>query len=226
MTKDKLMNSGRMKAHQKYILKSGREVPGASTIAKMLDSGGGLIQWAWNLGKAGIDYRKFRDATAEVGTLAHEKLMAHHRGTTVDISQYLPEINDQSENCLKSYYAWEKNHVIKPVSCEIGYVSETYKFGGTIDLVAEIDGQLELADYKTGKRIYDSHWLQLAGYLLLLEEAGVKVNQARIINIPRSEGDEFVDSYRKDLSKEKAIFIKLCEIYHLQHDKTPQNATK
>ena len=67
----KIVKLQKLRSHQKYLLKDGTQVPGASTIAKLGDDGSSLIHWAWDLGNRGIDYRKARDQAADIGTIAH-----------------------------------------------------------------------------------------------------------------------------------------------------------
>ena len=66
----KIVKLQKLRSHQKYLLKGGTQVPGASTIAKLGDDGSSLIHWAWDLGNRGIDYRKARDQAADIGTIA------------------------------------------------------------------------------------------------------------------------------------------------------------
>ena len=64
----KIVRLEKTRAHQKYPLKDGTDVPGASTIAKIGEDSSGLIHWAWKLGMEGQDYRKVRDKAADIGT--------------------------------------------------------------------------------------------------------------------------------------------------------------
>ena len=67
--KDKLKKAS--KAHIRYKLKDGTVVPGATTITGLLNKPF-LITWANRLGLEGIDSTKYRDAAADIGTLAHQ----------------------------------------------------------------------------------------------------------------------------------------------------------
>ena len=61
-------------------------------------------------------------------------------------------------------------HHIKLIQAEAPRWSATYGYIGTGDLVAEVDGELSVLDWKTGKRLYDTVFLQLAAYQRAFEE--------------------------------------------------------
>jgi len=63
-----------------YFLKDGNRVPGTTTITGRFKESGGLVYWAWDLGKKGIDYREARDTAASAGTLVHAMVEAHAAG--------------------------------------------------------------------------------------------------------------------------------------------------
>ena len=205
------------KAHQVYKLKNGTRVPGVTTALGVL-SKPALIPWAWGLGMKGIDYRKFRDDKADIGTLAHYLIMCHLKKQEPDTSDYSKAQIDQAENCVLSYYEWENSHPFEPILVETPLVSEVHKFGGTPDLLANGNGGGYLIDLKTGKAIYDDFLFQLAAYKILLEENGHPVEKARILRIGRSEDESFEDRLVGDLEPQKKLFLHCLEIYRLKKE--------
>lgn len=179
--------------HTVYKDKDGIRLPGVTTITAELGwNKGVLISWANKLGLKGIESAKYVDDKADIGTLAHQMILDHLRQTKTDTSDYSKNQIDLAENCLLSYFAWEKGKTIEPILLETPLISETYKFGGTMDCFAKIDGVVTLCDFKTGKGIYDEYFIQVAGgYLLLLQENSHKVEKIQILNIPRSEDEAF-----------------------------------
>jgi hypothetical protein len=208
--------SDKEKAHIVYKNKEGGKVPGTTTILGVLAKNA-LIHWAWDLGTKGIDYRKFRDEKATIGTLAHYLIQCHLSGEEPQTDDYSKNQIEQAENCTLSYYEWEKNHPIKPILLEEPLVSELYQYGGTIDIYAELNGKNVLIDLKTSKAIYANPMAyQLAAYRELLVEKGQKVDYAMILNIPRDENEEFKTQTWLDLTKETEIFFNCLSIYNLQ----------
>ena len=64
-----------------------------------------------------------------------------------------------------------REHGLRPLEVEAFLINETLGYGGTLDLIAELDGETWLLDWKTGKsvawpdgRVYADHRLQLAAY--------------------------------------------------------------
>jgi hypothetical protein len=64
-----------------------------------------------------------------------------------------------------------REHGLRPLEVEAFLINETLGYGGTLDLIAELDGEVWLLDWKTGKSVawpdgsvYADHRLQLAAY--------------------------------------------------------------
>ena len=85
------------KAHTQYKLASGTKVPGVTTVLSLLNKPA-LVKWANNLGLQGIDSNKYRDAAADIGTLAHAMIQAHLQNEKLDTSQYSAQQIDLAEN--------------------------------------------------------------------------------------------------------------------------------
>lgn len=197
MAKEK--TSKRVKAHQRYKLSDGTLVPGVTTITGLLHKPA-LVPWANNLGLQGINVRSYVDEKARAGTLAHEMILAHFKGEKANTSDYTSVEIDLAENAFLSFLEWEKNKKIEPIYIEHSLVSERHGYGGTFDLLATMDSEICLMDFKTGSGIYREYWLQLAGYMQLLFEnyLDLEIEKAMIINIPRTEDENFIEDRRSD----------------------------
>ena len=204
--------------HQPYHLADGAIVSSVTTILKVLDKGEGMQYWAWDLGRQGLDYREVRDAAARVGTLAHSLIAWHLKGNPgPGPGGYSPEEAEKANKCFAKYLAWEKEHPISPVMIETPLISEEFKFGGTPDLLAELDDEFVLIDFKTGSSgIYENMFYQLAGYRQLLTEQGWPIASARILRIS-ANNDDFEEVVKTDLDIEWRIFQHCLEIYRLQN---------
>ncbi len=205
------------KAHQKYVLADGKTVvPGVTTIVNQL-SKPALVPWANRLGLQGIDVSKYVDDKGQIGTLAHEMILAHLSKREVDTADYSKNQIDAAENAFLSYLEWEKGHKIEPRLVEYPGVSEVYKFGGTFDFFGLIDGNYELIDFKTGSGIWPEFWFQVAayGYLIVWENCQCFPERYRILNIPRTEDESFKEEVKSDLSLHFEAFCKLLDFYYL-----------
>ena len=202
------------KVHTKYTLKNGMIVPGVTTITRQLGEKGGMVHVAWKLGTEGIDYRKHWDEKALIGTLTHEMIAGHFKDEEVDVSEYSQRVITQAMVCVEKFHAWKENHSIEPVLIEKQMVSEGLRFGGSVDFLGEVDGELTLLDFKTGK-IYDETWYQIAGYSILIEEQGYNPTRFSLLRIP-TDTDEVYCPMKKDLGKQREIFRLALGIYSLQ----------
>jgi hypothetical protein len=218
--KDKYRTKDRV--HTIYKLEDGTRVPGASTIAGVLDKPA-LKYWANKLGMDGIDVRKYVDSLADAGTLAHYMVQCTFEGVDPD-QAYLDEFSkidhDRAETSYLKFLEWFDEHEIQTILTEAELVSEEHRFGGTCDVVALVDGSLTLVDLKTCKRLYgpgDDKWIQVAGYLILVEEQGHRIEDVRILRVGRdpSEGFEYA-KMPGDPVQYKRLFWHCRQIYDLK----------
>lgn len=185
---DKLKKVAR--AHTRYYLADGTLVPGSTTVTGLLNKPA-LVAWANKLGLEGIDSSKYVDKAARVGTLIHSLVEAHITKNKCDMSDYTPLEIELAQNGFYKYLDWEKQHKVEPIFNEKKFVSEKHKYGGTLDFYCKVDGKLTLVDFKSGKGIYNEHFLQVSSYANLLKENGYRVEQIMILNIGRSEDEPF-----------------------------------
>jgi len=210
------------RAHTIYKNAAGKRVPGTTTISGLLDKSRFLVPWANKLGLQGIDSSSYVDEKAKSGTLAHAMAAAElakamgNEPEAINLADYTGHEIDAAENSFLKWLGWWKAHKIVPVLAEACLVSEAHQYGGQIDCYASIDGRLALIDNKTSKAIYPEHWIQVAGYALILEELGYQVDEVRILQIGRDESEGFHEEVKTDLSIQKSIFLHCREIYNLQ----------
>lgn len=213
MEKTKLVRNA---PHQKYHLADGTQVPGGSTICKIGDDAGALIHWAWNLGREGKDYRKERDKAADIGTIAHFLIECYLNGQVADLEDYIQSDIDKALVCYNKFADWWHEQNLEKVATEIQLVNEPYKYGGTIDLIAnDKDGNHILIDFKTSKKISDSYWRQCAGYAQLWNENnfGKRITKYAIVRIGKEDEGDFEVVWKDDLSKEWFVFQKQVDLY-------------
>ena len=205
------------KAHQVYRTRGGVVVPSVTQVIGILNKPL-LVNWANKLGLQGIDVRKYVDNKAEIGTVAHRMILDYFLDQETDFSEYSKEVIDKAENSFLSFLEWTKDREVKPLFVEKSMISEVESFGGTFDFYGLVDGEKTLIDFKTGNGIYQEYFYQLAGYSILLEEAGLNVRKGMILNIPRTEDERFLVQSVDSLEREKKIFRHLLSIYWLERE--------
>jgi hypothetical protein len=201
--------------HTIYKKSDGTRVPGCTTIVGV-KAKPQLIAWANRLGINGISMDKYMDDLAQVGSLTHERIQCHFTGAKLDTKEYSQNDIERSENTMKSFNNWVDGVDIKPIFNEKELVSETKDFGGTIDMLAEIDGKNVLIDFKTASGIYDDNFIQLGGYKMLCEEHGYRVDEAMIVRVGRDPLEGYETKKVVDMSAYQEIFEHLRQVYYLE----------
>ncbi len=220
----------RFKVHTVYLTDAGVRVPGASTIAGMLDKPG-LVHAAWKLGVEGKDYKKVWGQSADIGTIAHDMIECFIKGNEFDPSPYIADDVVKATNAYNGFRAFEaqlpryRTVLSEGLIMLDGFcaknVSEAHRYGGTIDWVIEIieTGELWYFDFKSSKAIYEEHKYQTAAYFNLFHENNPekKLSKVYLLHLGKEDGtfkDHILD--RQDIENMWAIFWYLLQIYWLR----------
>lgn len=142
----------------------------------------------------GSPWRSMNDA-ADKGTSIHgiaEKLL---RGERIEYVQ------PGTEHACQSVAEFITAVQPKPVGIEVTVWSHKHKYAGTLDLLAMIDDELWLIDWKSSKGVYADFALQLAAYAMadeIIYPDGrsidmPKIEKAAIAHVPKEGGWAFVE---------------------------------
>ena len=199
--------------HTVYINSKGEEVPSATTVLKMLNKPA-LVKWANFLGFNRQNVDDVLNEYAERGTLIHELISSYLHGDLIvyiDDNRFDPLMVLKFFNCFK---VWYQQHTIEPILLEKSFCSD--KFGGTVDFYGKIDGVYTLLDFKTAKKIRLSMILQLALYVVLLEQNGYIIEQVGILLVnPGHKNEKYIS--RKDIEQYIIFAEKLVDMFHLHY---------
>lgn len=127
---------------------------------------------------------------AEIGSQAHALIewtmmaaMLHEVGPA-------PEISGKARWAFSAWENWKASVNLKPVFVEQTVWSNIHQYAGTMDLLAYVNDQLTVVDWKTGKAIYPEAYLQNAAYRHAIREMGHADPVAGlIVRLPKSETD-------------------------------------
>jgi hypothetical protein len=175
MTTTKRVQRG---TNHSYLL-DGEKVQGATTVLSKSIPKPALIAWAANesakfavnqwdelatmpivdrLERIKKEWRGVRDRAALRGTEVHNLAERVVLGEEVEVPDHLA-------GHLEAYIQFLDDFQVVPVLVEKPVFSRTYKYAGTFDLVADIDGVRWLLDIKTNASgVYAETALQLAAY--------------------------------------------------------------
>ena len=176
----------RTKTHQYYFDGKG-PWPGVTTVTDILDKPA-LTRWhRTQVAEAAIANAERLLADRESGNveaavayllaIRTEGTNSRERGSRIhsaleSILRREPiAIEDRDMPAVAGARAWLNARKVQPLEVEAFLINETIGFGGTCDLIAEIDGEVTLIDWKTSKSVawpdgsvYDEMRLQLAAY--------------------------------------------------------------
>jgi hypothetical protein len=131
---------------------------------------------------------------SEIGSQAHEWIEWQIKSQLLHEVGPCPVIGPAAMLAVSAWQRWKNSVSFKPLLCEQPVWSEYYEYAGTMDLLAEVNGEPMLLDWKTGKRIYEEAYLQNAAYRFALEEMGLVPHtderiKGMIVRLPKIEGD-------------------------------------
>ena len=147
-----------------YSDKDGNYFPSVTTVLEAYPKGKRFEQWLKDVGNEADD---IVDRAATQGTNVHDAIERLLKGNEVIWEDYTM---DEWKMILKFNEFFTQTHPIVE-AIEHNLVSVSVGCGGTIDLVCEINGERWLIDFKTSGDIYDNHYVQLATYAVMWNEA-------------------------------------------------------
>jgi len=109
---------------------------------------------------------RIKQQSANEGTLIHETIENILLGKD-------PEIPESIEPSIRAFREFvEKNHIsVDKDYVEHRLVNHEYRFAGTLDAIALIEGKLGVLDIKTSQEIYRDYNLQTSAYLATMRDA-------------------------------------------------------
>ena len=146
-------------------------VPSVTWIAGYYPKGIAFYKW---LAQKGWDEAEaIKTAAGDKGSKVHFAITDLLAGKEVAMDgKYLNKTSGKEEEltleeyeCLMSFVDWFKKTKPKVLANELVVFNEEYGYAGTIDLIAEIDGEKYIIDVKTGANIWPEHELQISAYL-------------------------------------------------------------
>lgn len=175
-----------------------------------------LVIWANSLGFKRQKYQETLDAYADFGTNVHEAIsnIVQNKPIPEDIRKKISlndlEKYDRTINNFTKFY-----NEISPttVYSEKSLLSEKLGYGGTIDWVSIENDCTYITDFKTSSHVRPYMTMQLAAYIKLLEEIGLKIDKARVllVSTPILTIKEFT---KEDIDKAYELFTKILMLYN------------
>jgi len=162
-----------------------------TTILGIIDKGYNYAEW---LKQTGYNSEIIVDRAGKFGSAFHELVERFLLKETVKYYDNI-HLGEQAATALwERWNIWlgfwkelNKEHKVeyKPEGVEFICHDETFEYAGTVDLVAKIDGKIEIFDWKTGNYLGDKEKLQMSAYMNALQEmTGKEVKKANLVHLP------------------------------------------
>jgi hypothetical protein len=221
------------------------KAPSVTTINGVLDKSGPLMYWAINqtvnyirgalqtdgqyLDGYSATYldtvlegskraaREKKQQAADIGTLAHNWLEAYFLWRAGNGGELPPEPdNEQAVNCIQAALSWLEKHKVEIISVEQRIYSRKYKFSGTSDMFAFVDGKKTCLDWKSSKGLYPEFRFQTAAYVKAYEEEHPteRIQQRILVQLGKETGEfHAITLPRSDNTKDWRAFKGLLDAY-------------
>lgn len=147
-----------------YLHADGNYYPSVTTVLEAYPKGKRFEQWLKDVGNEAED---IVDRAATQGTNVHEAIERLLKGQSLE---WINFTLDEWQMILKFKEFFDAAKLVIE-GIEVNIVSPTLGVGGTIDLVCTINGERWLIDFKTSSAIYDNHFVQIATYAMMWNEA-------------------------------------------------------
>jgi hypothetical protein len=155
----------------RYKLADGSVVPSVTTVTGRFKDSTALLAWANREGLAGRNINEKRDAAADDGHIVHQWIQDDVHGKPLTAYPFADdETLARATRALDAFRRWRDEVGLFVLATEVPLVSERYRFGGTLDSIAVVQGVVCLVDWKSGGGCYPEHVIQQAAYRLLLRE--------------------------------------------------------
>ena len=122
--------------------------------------------------------------------------------------------SDKAQWAFSCWQKWANSVSLKPLAIEQVVYSETHGYAGTMDLLALVNGEVVVLDWKTGKAIYNEAHLQNAAYRHAIREMGHgDPKKGLIVRLPKVDTDP--DFEVKEAHEEKEAFSTFLSVIDL-----------
>lgn len=129
-------------------------------------------------------YRRVDDKTLDK---AANKGSSVHSSIEFFINYGVEDVNPAHKGYFDAFLDWWNLRKPEVVGCENYVYHKIYRYGGTVDLLAYIDGKLTLVDFKTTSALLEKTCgVQLEAYAQALKNHGIEVEQKMILHLKKT----------------------------------------
>jgi hypothetical protein len=134
-------------------------------------------------------YRNTSTSAINIGSITHKWVEEAIRWKLEGGDPPLMPKQKEAQTAIEAFRAWVSENEVEWHSAERKLYHRTYKYAGTVDAVATINGEHCVIDWKTSKAVYPEYYLQVAAYAKAVEDMdGVEIDSAYILRCDKKTG--------------------------------------
>jgi len=157
------------------------------------------------------NYKGKRDSAADLGTRVHALCERFWEGGDAR----LEVVAEDEKPGFNAFMKWvSSQESINMVTTEMHVYSLKHRYGGILDLIAQLNNKLYLIDLKTSNRLSPGMFVQVGGYAIAYEEmTGTPIHNAGILRLDKLSGEyDWVD-ISDSFQQAKDDFLRCKQIY-------------
>lgn len=131
-----------------------------------------------------------KNRSADTGTMIHEWVEKFLKAGLTGKPLPKKPVNKEMKNAIDGFIKWIKENDVKFLASEQKIYSKKYRYAGTLDIEALVNGKRTIIDIKTSKAIYPEMLLQASAYLKAREEETGKKYDGGVIILRLSKEDK------------------------------------
>lgn len=151
-----------------YQSKGENYVPSVTWVCSFYPKGIGFMKWLAS--KGWDESESIKESAGEKGSKIHQAIESLNNGKKINHDSLIlnpkngekEELTGEEYEAVVSYADWFTSAKPKIIKAEHSIINKRY--GGTIDIIAEIDGQKWIIDVKSSQYIWAEHKLQISAY--------------------------------------------------------------
>jgi hypothetical protein len=164
-----------------------------------------------------FEHERIAKQAADVGTQVHA-LIEHEIKARLGKPTVAPEAGDEALFIFSGWKEWAERVGLKPLAAESRIVHPTMNYCGTFDLLALVNDEPAVIDWKPSPRVYDERRLQSAAYRAALNAMGWPQLKGYIVAMPRDGGEIEMVSLEEDISVPFAAFQNCLALYQWRRE--------
>ena len=174
---------------------NGLEIPSVTTIMKPLSNA------------------EYKGISENVLNRAAEKGTAVHNAAENWAKFQIEDIEPEYKGYFDAFLSWWEEKKPVMVGSEVRLYHKIMRYAGTADLIAWIDGELTLVDYKTTSKLIEMNCgVQLEAYSKALASHGIEVQGKRILHL-KKDGKYAEMKFRSPDTRRWTVFGALKTVY-------------